>query len=546
MAPICESCRFNPSIRPPITIDQFRSNSTISPETLIQTTSVIEDEERNIGQYESEILRVRYTLATLEKEKRVLEEQVKQRRSYVSCLRRIPHELWVEIFLSSLRMESDAHRFAAPFRLSQVSYRWRSIVISTPTLWSTIVYNVRRRVHGRALELYFQRSDEHAWDVTIRNRPIMRRRDSVEQTGPPHGLTGPSQMLIDNMSRIRRLLLDHTDTGILFPTDQPPDPSFSRLECLELQGHMVQYPDWFCEAVRRAPELTTFVVKNMHTMNSDPLLLMSLASSSKLTSLQVPKITLGGRLLEVIRTFQNLDTLTIERVHTDLFVASMPLTTWRSLRRLTLSSGPAVLAMLQSLELPNLEVLHINWLHIHASHSPNALLPVLSRFSSLRELVLSGGLRFLECGTLVDLLPTMPNLSRLSFDALYHVRNEAAPAYSASVAALFPHLTSSASQLESLSISLHSGTITEGIVRALIGMLEAWDRKRLTPVLKSIYVEGGRVEYQDQEEFISRVRALESKGFRCRMNTELFTGIPRKSAWNRETITIRAPSSICM
>ncbi|KAK1228159.1 hypothetical protein PQX77_008792 [Marasmius sp. AFHP31] len=528
-------------------MDQLRSDFALSPESLLQMTSIIEEGEKNIGRYESEILRVRSILATLEKEKRILEEQVKQRRSYVSCLRRIPHELWVEIFLISLKMESNAYRFAAPFRLSQVCHRWRSIVISAPTLWSTIVYNVHRRIHGRALELYFEHAGELTeWDVTISNRPIRRRRDSGEQADPPHDLTEPSQILMNKMPRMRRLLLDHFDTGSLFPNNQPPEPSFSRLRCLELQGGMTQYPNWFCEAVRRAPELATVVVKNLHNLSSDPPLLMDLASSSKLTSLELPRITLGERLSEVIRTLQNLETLTIERVHARALGASVPLTKWHRLRRLILLSGPAVLAMLQSLELPNLENLHINWLYIHASHPPDALLPVLSRFSSLRELVLSGGIRFLESGTLVNLLPAMPNLSTFIFDAVHHFRDEAAPAYSsASIAALFSSLTSPASRLEALSISLLSGIITEEIVRALIGMLESWAQKGLIPTLKHIHVEGAKFEYRDREEFISKVRALESKGFGFRMNTEAFTGIPRKSAWNRETITIQSPSSIC-
>ncbi|KAK1235939.1 hypothetical protein PQX77_000826, partial [Marasmius sp. AFHP31] len=56
-------------------MDQLRSDFALSPESLLQMTSIIEEGEKNIGRYESEILRVRSILATLEKEKRILEEQ---------------------------------------------------------------------------------------------------------------------------------------------------------------------------------------------------------------------------------------------------------------------------------------------------------------------------------------------------------------------------------------------------------------------------------------------------------------------------------------
>ncbi|KAJ8092534.1 hypothetical protein PM082_023787 [Marasmius tenuissimus] len=188
MGGICRTCKFTPSIRyPPISKDQFRKEFAIPDATLIQMASIIEEEEeRDIEHCNGEILRLQNILESLQSEKKALEEQVAQRRSYISPMRRVPHELWVEIFSmciseqQQLMAESESKEmkkynctdkdwhtmFATPFRLAGVCLRWRIIVNSTPALWSRIFYNLLWEERRPGLELYLERSEGHDLDIS--------------------------------------------------------------------------------------------------------------------------------------------------------------------------------------------------------------------------------------------------------------------------------------------------------------------------------------------------------------------------------------------
>ena len=92
----------------PISRDDFRDPAT-SESRLTEVRLVIEEEERAIEADNTEILRIKDILSSLEEDRRILGEQVQQRRSYVSPFRRVPEDIWKEIFRFSLA-EASGHQ----------------------------------------------------------------------------------------------------------------------------------------------------------------------------------------------------------------------------------------------------------------------------------------------------------------------------------------------------------------------------------------------------------------------------------------------------
>ncbi|KAJ6552826.1 hypothetical protein B0H19DRAFT_949622, partial [Mycena capillaripes] len=91
---------------------------------------------------DADITRLRDRVKQLEEERASLSRFRAQNHAIVSPLRRIPPEVFSEIFtwsLPSVRDSPRRRRFCvtdSPWNLSHVCRRWRSISISNPSLWS--------------------------------------------------------------------------------------------------------------------------------------------------------------------------------------------------------------------------------------------------------------------------------------------------------------------------------------------------------------------------------------------------------------------------
>ncbi|KAK1235935.1 hypothetical protein PQX77_000822 [Marasmius sp. AFHP31] len=557
MESICDLCSFTPAIRhPPILRDQFRSGFIVSLDDLVRNTTIIAEEEQNIQRCLSKISRLQNILSDLEKEKKTLEEQVQQRRSYLSSLQRIPQELWIEIF-SYCCVREERDRWSIPFKLSSVCYRWRDIVISTPAFWSTIVLNMHCKHQGSGLEFYLLRSAEHDLDLRIDDLagcslPSQIQEELEEEEAEEkleeddienakYRSSSLRMLLLDNMRRVRSLSIVQSYHTLPFPDHQPTGSLFQRLELLKVDRYNY-FPDWFWDAVHKAPQLRKLVV-NSGSLRSDVLSDVA-RPGSKLRSLEVSSALSGEIFLKAMRDLPSLEHLSIKRLyslHDRPPVAKITPTTCHALRSLIIQgidTSITILVLLQSLRLPNLDFLDINWLWTRGSSQDDALLTLSGIAPSLRKLLIRGIDLLAPLDKLSDILRALPDLVEFTLGAYSIPRyDEYLPALESGnsfIASLFSYLTHSvqtnSSRLNSISIHLLVEA-TEEMLNALLGMSEAWviGNDVLASNLKYLHFSAHKFLHPDKDGLRSRLQALEGKGFEMEYD----------EVEKMETITIR-------
>ncbi|KAK1235934.1 hypothetical protein PQX77_000821 [Marasmius sp. AFHP31] len=533
MESICETCKFTPSVQyPPISRNQFRSELAIPNATLIQIASIIEEEERHIEHCSSEILRVQKILKNLQNDKRALGKQVAQHRSYISPIRRVPHELWMEIFSiciseQQLRAETESKKmkrgdatdgewrtmFATPFRLTGVCLRWRTIVSSTPAFWSTIFY----KPHWKGCDLV----SSFIWSVrrgTTWTFPFVTfGAVRIERSGAL-----AFRMLLDCMPRIRGLSAAASNVRLPFPDSQPPDCSFPRLRFLDVQEIYSQLPAWFVDAARQATDLERLVA---HDMLEPANPLETLATRPSLKCLELDTVSTGDETFNTILNLPYLESLTIGGIYspyTGQRRALAPHVMCSSLRYLTISHGSSSLELLQSLEMPNLQSLHLRELSRETSTLNDALL-VLSKFAPKpQSFTLSDDYRILPGGKLMDLLQALPNVVTFEFGGGYDTDDPAATASaSKSIRALFSESIIKRPRLEYLSLSLVNISVTEEVFAALIELLEVWAQRQNTASLKCIRFLAVDLPQEGKQRLISRLENWKDSGFKWALGKTL-------------------------
>ncbi|KAJ7231042.1 hypothetical protein B0H12DRAFT_1029654, partial [Mycena haematopus] len=110
--------------------------------------SVISKTTTRLASLKDEIYKVKEKLKHLEAERASLFSHHAQHKGILSPLRRMPPELLTEIFSSTLPSSKEAwsgrrkhYMDHSSWVLSHVSSRWRTISLSTPSMWSSITIN---------------------------------------------------------------------------------------------------------------------------------------------------------------------------------------------------------------------------------------------------------------------------------------------------------------------------------------------------------------------------------------------------------------------
>ncbi|KAF9035306.1 hypothetical protein BDZ89DRAFT_487187 [Hymenopellis radicata] len=157
----------------------------------IQTT-ILPTLDHDILSVDAAVTAARLALESLEQEQDALVNIKQNYESIISTRRRIPPEIWSEIFLYGHFLESLDWKevFHWPSRtiwqLSQVCQTWRNLAFSLHSCWSSIVLEFKqldRPASERDVELLafvLERSHQHLLDVTIRDYnnddlPFIRR-----------------------------------------------------------------------------------------------------------------------------------------------------------------------------------------------------------------------------------------------------------------------------------------------------------------------------------------------------------------------------------
>lgn len=106
-----------------------------------------------ITQVESQLIMALEALAHAQSVVDNLRTDLLSRRAWLAPIRRVPPEILSEIFV--LVTEIEAY---APIKISEVSRRWRKIVLGTPRAWSMIFTRNRHRSFHKYASTFLERS----------------------------------------------------------------------------------------------------------------------------------------------------------------------------------------------------------------------------------------------------------------------------------------------------------------------------------------------------------------------------------------------------
>lgn len=189
------------------------------------------DAEIDLKSCDLEMSRIQFITAKLERKRQYLRRLIDQQKAFLSPARRIPSEIWGEIFLRAFEttecsFERTDYTRLPPNVFGKVCARWYRIVRSTPGLWSNLsiilnrtpVSNVERTVE--ILNTYLRRSGDVPLTIHV----------DTQRQGIPFPSFDHSQLVV--FREVMQALLRHSQrwrevTLALDYTDFLADPVLS-------------------------------------------------------------------------------------------------------------------------------------------------------------------------------------------------------------------------------------------------------------------------------------------------------------------------------
>ncbi|KAG7086075.1 hypothetical protein E1B28_003592 [Marasmius oreades] len=324
---LCERCQRQtevPFLRP-LNSNLLHSDYIPCETEVSQTTELLEEEARELKQLENDIAPLRRILEQMEAGKRRLEAQIAQRQSILSVQRRVPAELWGNIFafacsfssrdgyfLDIQDLEIDDYHMPEvlsmfPVTLSYVCSRWKAIATGCPKLWSSIRVEVFSKFSRREMflvETFLDNSAGFPLNMAIivpvtwlNDRPLDNYCLSIWE------------LLTGQFSRCERLSI-HVDNLRTLSTLKQPDLSFNNLKAFHFTTRTdrlefnINIPFW--QAIRQVPKLA-----ELHAQA--PLLLLCLVPISQLTTmtLNLEGVSNIADILPVLESARQLRSLTV-------------------------------------------------------------------------------------------------------------------------------------------------------------------------------------------------------------------------------------------
>ncbi|KAL0570152.1 hypothetical protein V5O48_011807 [Marasmius crinis-equi] len=467
---LCLQCSYTPTPHlphPPPNLHHSSSHFLLDNE-VAQIRQWIHDEQIQLSLFNGELARIQSVLSDLIQRKTALEARISERQSQIASasLRRIPAELWGEIFRLCLPASSDSGVNAGlalavsktdwnkiesvPLTLSHVCSRWRSILLSTPNLWSVLdvnLYELNRDIVP-LLNLFFARAQGGMGvDARVRFRRgalgVWRNASRYKMKYKYPGERGESwtgyaegafDFVRKRVGEVRMLeVRDVAGNGIpnerlgSLQTHYQAQAQSQNLSPLPLLESLVVDLPVESESESESQLLSTIRnggAPHLKSVTLDASLCLSSANiSSWLASSNAPVETLDIRnvglfdgqlddILEVVRGLKELKTLRVSSLR-DAFTGSSPklgVVRNESIRNLDLSNG--MCALLEYLDLPNLQSVSVSsgeGTRLHIAE----LWRILTRFPKLISLSINLDLEERQVSCLADVLHTLPNLTRL-------------------------------------------------------------------------------------------------------------------------------------
>ncbi|KAL0059763.1 hypothetical protein AAF712_013489 [Marasmius tenuissimus] len=215
---------------------------------------------------EEEIRRIDEEISRLQAQRDILQQFVSRHRNLVSPFRRLPGELWAEVFVhclpdNYLPVRSTAE---APLALTAICQRWREVVLNTPRLWTSLhlyLPNPSRsspsddfvswlNLRKEGFELWLRRSGSLPLHLSL-----------AAESGYDH--SDFTKIMVKYSRRWKSIALSHLPASALAPfnalskEDLPLLEDFEEDAIMEREARLnpSQYPPPFIHAVGASPSL---------------------------------------------------------------------------------------------------------------------------------------------------------------------------------------------------------------------------------------------------------------------------------------------------
>ncbi|KAL0581918.1 hypothetical protein V5O48_000148 [Marasmius crinis-equi] len=280
-----------------------------------EALSALKNAERVVASYDEEISRLRSRLVEVETAKENLCNRMRSSRWSISAMKRIPAEIWQEIFaFASLpadwTLSIIGHDvLAITLNIAHVCSRWRKIIKAMPELWSSISLNVQNPLPGAVnlIEVYIANSNGHPLKVHIweqyETSGIINPYDVIAHFGMD-GLLA-FRKLMEYTAQCRELQLDVAWEMMSVVADQG-EVTFPLLRSLDVRRQPdirdVELVGWFARALVDAPLFTDLRL-------SFPPSAPEFFPLSQITSLTVEEIYILDSAITILFACTRLETL---------------------------------------------------------------------------------------------------------------------------------------------------------------------------------------------------------------------------------------------
>ncbi|KAK7043021.1 hypothetical protein VNI00_008759 [Paramarasmius palmivorus] len=234
----------------------FRSTVSAAERPVLE--QILKDAEAQLRDHETEINRLRASLASMENKRDGLKKKILRYRSLLAPVHRIPPEILQNVFTFFCEDTWLEKTLTQPLTLSRVCGRWREIVLSTPSLWSTIAIDYAewpKDFHWLdfLVHLFLDRSKTSPITLTLNFEDDELRQDAVPSI----------EALVRHSSRWHRLRLYGIRQDVIQnPVFAPIKGSLPILVELLIEEDSYEFDDEFrCELFGHCPALTTISIR---------------------------------------------------------------------------------------------------------------------------------------------------------------------------------------------------------------------------------------------------------------------------------------------
>ncbi|KAJ6463501.1 hypothetical protein C8R45DRAFT_911712 [Mycena sanguinolenta] len=121
-------------------VNQLDTNYVPSDSEVLEIRSLLLEPTDELARIDARIEEMEIALEQLKEQRASFEAPIDAHRALISPMRRIPHDVLLEIFCACLPSEHNAvvDPAEAPLVLGRICKHWRSVAYSSPILWSTI------------------------------------------------------------------------------------------------------------------------------------------------------------------------------------------------------------------------------------------------------------------------------------------------------------------------------------------------------------------------------------------------------------------------